>query len=183
MQRRACEEGSNSRRLRRVSQCLKPSSSLEIVRVSQRVVIVGLGEVGKPLLKIITKRHEVFGVDIDLEAPIDRCDIMHICFPFRDEGFISQVSEYIGRYQPALTVINSTVAPGTTRKIATQSGRSVVNSPVRGKHTRMREEMLHYTKFIGALDPEAGADLAKHFQSVGMRTKLLSSPEATEIAK
>jgi UDP-N-acetyl-D-mannosaminuronate dehydrogenase len=47
----------------------------------------------------------------------------------------------------------------------------------------MQEEMLHYTKFIGALDSKAGADAATHFQSVGMRTKLLGSPEASEIAK
>jgi len=151
--------------------------------VKQRIVIVGLGEVGKPLLEIITTRHEVFGVDIDLAAPVDRCDVMHICFPFRDKTFVGQVSKYIGRYQPDLTIINSTVAPGTTRCIAIDSGKPVVNSPVRGKHVRMREEMLHYTKFIGALDVESGSRAADHFQSVGMRTKLLGSPEATEIAK
>jgi len=156
---------------------------LEVALIRQRIVIVGLGEVGKPLLEIITTRHEVFGVDIGLAAPVNRCDVMHICFPFRDKEFVGQVSEYIRRYQPDLTIINSTVAPGTTRRIATDSNKPVVNSPVRGKHVRMREEMLHYTKFIGALDPESGAAAAKHFQSVGMRTKLLASPEATEIAK
>src|SRR5690349_6254227 len=150
---------------------------------SQNVVVVGVGEVGKPLSEIIPLRHEVFGVDIALTAPVNRCDVMHICFPFRDKEFIGQVSEYIRRYQPNLTIINSTVAPGTTRRIATDSNKPVVNSPVRGKHVRMREEMLHYTKFIGALDPESGAAAAKHFQSIGMRIKLLASPEATEIAK
>jgi UDP-N-acetyl-D-mannosaminuronate dehydrogenase len=150
---------------------------------AQTVVVVGLGEVGKPLSEIIRLRHEVFGVDIGLAAPVNRCDVMHICFPFRDKEFIGQVSEYIRRYQPDLTIINSTVAPGMTRRIATDSNKPVVNSPVRGKHVRMREEMLHYTKFIGALDPESGAAAAKHFQSIGMRTNLLASPEATEIAK
>jgi UDP-N-acetyl-D-mannosaminuronate dehydrogenase len=150
---------------------------------TQTVVIVGLGEVGKPLSEIIKKRHQVFEVDIDLAAPVKRCDVMHICFPFRDNKFVSQVLEYIGQYRPGLTIINSTVAPGTTRQIATKSGMPVVNSPVRGKHVRMREEMLHYTKFIGSLDSKSGADAAKHFQGVGMRTKLLSSPEATEVAK
>jgi UDP-N-acetyl-D-mannosaminuronate dehydrogenase len=151
--------------------------------VSQRVVIVGLGEVGKPLLEIITTRHEVFGVDIDLAAPVNQCDVMHVCFPFRDKEFVDQVSEYIGQYRPSLTIINSTVAPGTTRQIATKSGTSVVNSPIRGKHARMREELLHYTKFIGALDPDTGKRAVDHFQGLGMKTRLLSSPEATEIAK
>jgi UDP-N-acetyl-D-mannosaminuronate dehydrogenase len=151
--------------------------------VSETIVIVGLGEVGKPLFEIIKKRHQVFGVDIDLAAPLNRCDVMHICFPFRDQKFVAQVVEYIGRYQPALTIINSTVAPGTSRRIAGESGASVVNSPVRGKHARMQKEMLHYTKFIGALDRESGAQAAQHFKSVGIKTKVLGPPEATEIAK
>jgi len=151
--------------------------------MNEIITIVGLGEVGKPLFEIIKTQHEVFGVDIDLAAPLNRCDVMHICFPFSGRKFTGQVVDYIRRYQPALTIINSTVAPGTTRRIADESGRPVVNSPVRGKHARMREEMLHYTKFIGALDPESGARAAQHFESVGMKTKVLGSPEATEIAK
>jgi UDP-N-acetyl-D-mannosaminuronate dehydrogenase len=47
----------------------------------------------------------------------------------------------------------------------------------------MREEMLHYRKFIGALDSESGTAAVEHFRSVGMRTQLLKSPEATEISK
>ena len=151
--------------------------------MSKTVIIVGLGEVGKPLLEIVKTKHEVFGVDINLAAPLNRCDVMHICFPFGDQKFVAQVVEYIARYQPGLTIINSTVAPGTSRRIAGASGMSVVNSPVRGKHVRMREEMLHYTKFIGALDPESATRATQHFESVGMKTKVLGSPEATEIAK
>jgi UDP-N-acetyl-D-mannosaminuronate dehydrogenase len=151
--------------------------------MSETVLIVGLGEVGKPLFEIVKKHHDVFGVDIDLTAPLKRCDIMHICFPFREQTFVGEVVEYIGRYQPALTIVNSTVAPGTTRRIAIESGAAVVNSPVRGKHACMQEEMLHYTKFIGALDPESGARAAQHFESVGIKSKVLGSPETTEIAK
>jgi hypothetical protein len=97
------------------------------------------------LFEIVKTQHEVFSVDIDLAAPLNRCDIMHICFPFRDEKFVGEVV-----YQPALPIVNSTVAPGTSRSIADESGMAVVNSPVRGKHGRMREEILRYTKFIGA---------------------------------
>ena len=118
-----------------------------------------------------------------MAAPVKRCDVMHICFPFRDQKFAGQTTEYIDRYKPDLTIINSTVAPGTTRRIACESGTAVVNSPIRGKHARMREEMHHYTKFIGALDGDSGKRAAEHFQGLGMKTRLLSSPEATEIAK
>src|SRR5947207_1021443 len=147
------------------------------------VVIVGLGEVGKPLLEIMKGRYQTFGVDINQPASISRCDVMHICFPCESGKFTTQVVEYIRQYQPALTIINSTVAPGTTRSIAGESGTAVVHSPIRGKHVRMQEEMLRYTKFIGALDLQSGQHAVEHFGGVGMKTKLLSSPEASEIAK
>jgi UDP-N-acetyl-D-mannosaminuronate dehydrogenase len=147
------------------------------------VVIVGLGEVGKPLLEIMKGRYRTFGVDINQPAPVSQCDVMHICFPFQNGNFVGQVVEYIHQYRPALTVINSTVAPGTTRSIAVESGTAVVSSPVRGKHARMQEELLHYTKFVGALDPRAGQRAVEHFEGIGMRAKLLASPEASEIAK
>jgi UDP-N-acetyl-D-mannosaminuronate dehydrogenase len=151
--------------------------------MDQTVVIVGVGEVGKPLLEIMKSKYQTFGVDINQSAPVSQCDVMHVCFPFQNDKFVGQAVEYIHQYRPALTVINSTVAPGTTRRIAFESAAAVVNSPVRGKHVRMQEEMLHYTKFVGALDASSGRRAAEHFEKVGMKTKVLSSPEATEIAK
>jgi len=147
------------------------------------VVIVGLGEVGKPLLEIMKSQYQVFGVDINQPASVSQCDVMHVCFPFQSEKFCRQVVEYIGQYRPALTVINSTVAPGTTRSIAVESGSAVVHSPVRGKHARMQQEMLHYVKFVGALDERSGQRAIEHFEGVGMKTTLVTSPEASEIAK
>jgi UDP-N-acetyl-D-mannosaminuronate dehydrogenase len=147
------------------------------------VVIVGLGEVGKPLLEIMKGTYRTFGVDINQPAPVSQCDVMHICFPFQSDKFVRQVVEYIYQYRPALTVINSTVAPGTTRSIAVESGTAIVNSPVRGKHARMQEELLHYTKFVGALDPRSGQRAVEHYEGIGMKAKLLASPEASEIAK
>jgi UDP-N-acetyl-D-mannosaminuronate dehydrogenase len=158
---------------------LKESASA----MQQAVVIVGLGEVGKPLLDIMKSRYQTFGVDINQPASISQCDVMHICFPFQSKAFVGQVVEYIDQYRPGLTVINSTVAPGSTRSIAVESRAPVVHSPIRGKHARMQEELLHYTKFVGALDPQSGQHAVEHFEKVGMKTKLLGSPEASEIAK
>jgi UDP-N-acetyl-D-mannosaminuronate dehydrogenase len=59
----------------------------------------------------------------------------------------------------------------------------VVNSPVRGKHTRMAADLLRYDKFVGGVDAASAERAAQHFQSVGMKTRILSSPEATELAK
>jgi len=150
----------------------------------KKVVVVGLGEVGRPLFEIASRHHQTIGVDIEpVVKKFQRIDVMHICFPFQVKDFVSEVARRIEQFKPALTIINSTVAVGTTRAVAERSGATVVNSPVRGKHVRMVEDLFHYTKFVGALDPAAGERAAGHFQSLGMKTRILSSPEATELAK
>jgi len=153
------------------------------VKKNNKVIIVGLGEVGKPLFQLMSRYHDTLGVDI---SPVDDAggvDVLHICFPFEIKDFVGESVRYIERYKPQLTIVNSTVGVGTTRAIGERSGAAVVNSPVRGKHARMLEELTHYTKFVGAADAVAGERAAKHFQSVGMKTKVLASPEASELAK
>jgi UDP-N-acetyl-D-mannosaminuronate dehydrogenase len=148
------------------------------------VVVAGLGEVGKPILELVSEQHNAIGVDIS--PPVERIaqvDVLHVCYPFEINDFVGETARYIERYKPALTIINSTVGIGTTRAISERTGTAVVNSPVRGKHACMLEELRLYTKFVGAADPEAGEQAARHFQSVGVNTTILSSPEATELAK
>jgi UDP-N-acetyl-D-mannosaminuronate dehydrogenase len=148
------------------------------------VLVIGLGEVGKPLLSILSQSYEAVGIDIqDPAERIERANVMHICYPFEIRDFVGETVRYIARYRPELTIINSTVAVGTTRKIAALAGTDVVHSPVRGKHAHMRDEMLHYTKFIGAQYRAAAQKAANHFESSGFKTKVLSSPEATELGK
>jgi UDP-N-acetyl-D-mannosaminuronate dehydrogenase len=164
----------------------KQSPSLrrpQAVKSNKKVVVVGLGEIGRPLFQLISEHHEVFGVDISPVGRIDQVDVMHVCYPFQIKNFTGETARYIEYFRPALTVINSTVAVGTTRTIAERTGTAVVNSPVRGKHARMLEELQLYTKFVGAIDPATAEQAAKHFESVGLKTKILSSPEATELAK
>src|ERR1019366_2077000 len=151
---------------------------------NKNVIVVGLGEVGKPLLQLISKHQDVVGVDIaPPEQRITDVGILHVCYPFEIRDFIGETVRYIELFKPELTIINSTVAVGTTRAVAERTSAAVVNSPVRGKHVRMFEELSKYVKFIGAIDPAAGEMAADHFQSIGMKTKVLSSPEATELAK
>jgi UDP-N-acetyl-D-mannosaminuronate dehydrogenase len=147
------------------------------------ILVVGLGEVGNPLYEIIKEHHEAIGVDIDPVELHGECEVMHICYPFSIHDFIGQSVAYIEKYKPHLTIINSTVAPGTTRTIYSKTGASVVFSPVRGKHFKMKQDMLHYAKYIGGVDEESSQKAAEHFQSIGMKTRILSSPEAAELAK
>lgn len=150
---------------------------------SGRVVIVGLGEVGKPLLELLSNHYETVGVDIggcDYTGPVS---VLHVCYPFEIRNFTGETARYIERFRPAVTVINSTVGVGTTRAVYEQTGAPVVNSPVRGKHIRMLEDMQKYTKFVGAIDRSAAEAAAAHFESAGLKSKILSTPEATELAK
>lgn len=150
---------------------------------NKKTVVVGLGEIGKPLFQLLSTKHEVVGVDVSPVAPVDNVDLMHVCYPFQIKDFIGETARYMELYHPELTVINSTVSVGTTRAIAERTGKAVVNSPVRGKHVRMLQEIQFYTKFVGAIDPIWGEKAAQHFNAVGMKTKILTTPEATELAK
>jgi UDP-N-acetyl-D-mannosaminuronate dehydrogenase len=151
--------------------------------VRQNVIVVGLGEVGKPLFELISKHHDTIGVDISPVEPVGHIDVMHVCYPFQIKDFIGETARYIELFKPTLTVVNSTVAIGTTRAIAERTGTAIVNSPVRGKHAHMLDQLQIYTKFVGAMDATVGQQAAEHFESVGLKTKVLSSPEATELAK
>jgi UDP-N-acetyl-D-mannosaminuronate dehydrogenase len=149
-----------------------------------KVVVVGLGEVGKPLFDVISKHHHTLAVDISpVDPPLESVEVLHICYPFQTRDFVGETARYVERFRAQMTIINSTVAIGTTRAIAERTGATVVNSPVRGKHIRMFEDLHNYKKFVGGMTAQAGQKAAEHFESVGLKTQILSSPEATELAK
>jgi UDP-N-acetyl-D-mannosaminuronate dehydrogenase len=149
-----------------------------------QILIVGLGEVGSALATVIERRLPVLRHDLErreFSAPID---VMHICIPFQSRvQFESMVIEYIERFRPQLTVINSTVQPGTTRSISHRTRVPVAYSPVRGKHIRMAEELLNYVKYVAAEDQAVAARAAAHFRDVGMKPRMMSRPETLELSK
>jgi UDP-N-acetyl-D-mannosaminuronate dehydrogenase len=154
--------------------------------MSDVTAVVGLGEVGAPLLRVVQCAGQpAVGIDVDpVRLPArGSVDVMHICFPFEMPDFIGEVVRYIELLEPARTVINSTVAVGTTRSIHERSGAAVAHSPVRGKHARMTDELIAYEKYVGALDRDVAAAVAEHFEAVGIRTRIVSSPETSELAK
>jgi hypothetical protein len=134
-------------------------------------------------MQLLARRYEVIGVDISPIGPLEGVEVLHICYPFQIRDFVGETARYIEQFRPALTIVNSTVAVGTTRAIAEKTGTAVVNSPVRGKHIRMLEDLQFYTKFVGGIDRATAEKTAKHFEFVGLKTRILPSPEATELAK
>lgn len=148
------------------------------------VVVVGLGEVGRPLLNILSKTYDCVGVDV---APVNihgSCSVLHLCYPFQINDFIGVSADYVAKYQPQLTIIHSTVAPGTTTQLqqAVASDR-VVFSPVRGKHARMEADMMRYKKFVAASAPEIAQEAASHFAQAGFQTDTFPTPEIGELSK
>jgi UDP-N-acetyl-D-mannosaminuronate dehydrogenase len=148
------------------------------------VVVVGLGEVGRPLLNILSRSFECAGVDL---APVDihrPCSVLHICYPFQIRNFISITANYVARYDPRLTILHCTVAPGTTRELQDAIGdKRLAYSPVRGKHVRMEADMIRYKKFVAASSPEVAQEAATHLSNAGFQTSVFRTPEIGELSK
>jgi UDP-N-acetyl-D-mannosaminuronate dehydrogenase len=154
--------------------------------MKQTVVVAGLGEVGRPLLGLVERAgHIAVGVDLEpATLPVKGAtDVLHVCFPFEVSDFVGEATRYVELLEPALTILNSTVGVGTTREVYARTCRPIAYSPVRGKHARMVEELLKYRKYVGGVDENASNAAAAHFKSLGMTTRIVSSPEAAELSK
>ena len=145
------------------------------------VLVVGLGEIGGPLLNILRTAHHAAGRDIE-DRPFDGVQVLHLCFPYTSE-FVSSASGYVSLYEPEVVVVNSTVIPGTTREIQEKTGVPAVYSPVRGKHARMTDELRRYRKFVAGTSAQAVALVEGHFTAAGITTQRMSSLEGLELAK
>lgn len=145
------------------------------------VLVVGLGEVGRPLLEVLGAAHRAFGRDV-ADRAFHGVQILHVCFPFGPE-FVASAARYAARYQPGVIVVDSTVVPGTTRAIQEETATPTVYSPVRGKHARMAEELRRYRKYVAGTSAEAVATVADHFAAAQVATGRMSSPESLELAK
>src|SRR5687768_5543100 len=96
------------------------------------IVVVGLGEIGRPLFNIIKAAHPTtLGVDIEPVEIKEPIGILHLCFPFTlTNGFVATAVGYAKRYKPEVLVVNSTVVPGTCTAIEEACGVPTVYSPV-----------------------------------------------------
>jgi len=166
----------------------------------ESILIVGLGEVGHTLFELFKNsgKFDVYGFDLDankmrsivgnVELP-KTVDVMHVCYPCTEpEKFVQTTVNYIKKFKPKLTIIESTVAPGTTMKIYELTKSPVVNSPIRGMHKNletMKKDILFWSKYkyIGAPTKDLAIAAEKHFQKLGLKTKILKSPVETELAK
>jgi len=167
--------------------------------VGEKVLVVGLGEVGRPLFDLLRESGQftVYGFDTDNakmreagqghdELPSE-VNVMHVCLPCNEQDkFVSIVVGYAKKFSPRLLIINSTVPPGTTLEVSKHCRCLAAHSPVRGVHKsleHMKWELKRWTKYVGGVDAKSAKAASKHFQRLGLKIKILRSPLETELAK
>lgn len=141
-----------------------------------RFAIAGYGEVGQALSKFYNK--DVLIKDIDRDDGLYDLDVLNICFPYSD-NFIDEVNKLIYYSQAKITIIHSTVAPGTTQAI----GGRVCHSPCKGVHPNLYEGLKTFIKFIGSDNPAVGIEAQAHLRMLGFETELIYNSRTTELAK
>ena len=148
-----------------------------------KIGIFGYGEIGKAVAKFY-KNPQI--KDLKRDDGLDGVEILHICIPWSD-NFIRIVKKEIKEIKPKLTIIHSTVAPGTTKKLVLSLpkglSKMIVHSPVRGIHPYLYQGIKTFVKYIGTDNKKAGRLAKKHFKSLGIKTKVLRSSITTEIGK
>ena len=159
-------------------------------------VVVGIGEIGKPILKLLSKRNITVGFDSNPDLMVERkferyknlqTSFLHITIPVTDK-FINNVLKLCKKFQPECIVIHSTIKPGTTKKIQGKLSIPVIYSATRGVHKRMMHDLKRYTKFfvISTNAPRskwASSRFVKLMKGCGIKTKKMSKPETLELAK
>jgi UDP-N-acetyl-D-mannosaminuronate dehydrogenase len=171
-----------------------------LLLAKENVIVIGLGEVGQPIYELLKMNpsFNVFGLDLNKDRMHDigqhesdippEIGVMHVCIPCSDKTkFVNTVADYVHRFNPKLVIINSTVELGATLDVFRHCGNCLVaHSPIRGVHKSadyMKKELKRWTKYIGGATPEAAEQSRKHFDKLGLKTKVLKSCVETELAK
>ena len=159
-------------------------------------VVAGIGEIGNPILKLLSKQNITVGFDLNPDLMDKRkferyknlqTSFLHITIPVTDK-FINNVLKLCKKFQPECIVIHSTIKPGTTKKIQGKLSIPVIYSATRGVHKRMMHDLKRYTKFfvISTNAPRskwASSRFVKLMKGCGIKTKKMSKPETLELAK
>ena len=159
-------------------------------------IVAGLGEIGSPILKLISRATIAVGYDINKKymnknkfnkyQNIDTY-FLHVCIPFTKE-FITNVVLLSEKFNPEAIIIHSTVSPYTTKKLQDKLNIPIIYSATRGVHKRMLSDLRRYAKFysIESNAPRknwASINFSKLMKKCGVKTKKMSSPLTLELAK
>lgn len=146
---------------------------------NQKIAILGYGEVGQAIAKFYKKP---FIKDLTRDDGLKGADILHICIPWSDR-FVNIAEKEIKTIKPKLTIVHSTVVPGTTKRLSEKLKGTVVHSPIRGIHPHLYKGVKTFVKYIGADNKKAGNLAKKHLESLGIKTRVFGSSTTTELGK
>ena len=119
-------------------------------------IVVGLGEIGMPLLKLISKKENAIGYDLDKKLMNQtkfkkfqdlQTRFLHIAIPVT-KNFNSNIIKLYEQFMPECIVIHSTISPGTTEQLQKKLKIPLIFSATRGVHKRMLKDLQRYTKFF-----------------------------------
>lgn len=159
-------------------------------------VVAGLGEIGSPILKLISKATKAAGYDLNSKLVDQKAyekleplktRFLHVCIPFNSK-FEKNVLELEKKYRPQGIIIHSTISPGTTNRLQDKLAIPVIYSATRGVHKRMLYDLKRYTKFF-AIEPGAPnekwavVNYTNLMKKSGVKTKKMSNPKTLELAK
>tara|TARA_B100000029_G_scaffold513709_1_gene614092 strand:- start:2070 stop:2816 length:747 start_codon:yes stop_codon:yes gene_type:complete len=157
-------------------------------------IVVGLGEIGLPIYKLLTKHYPTEGLDINpilnkQKPSLKNYDVafVHFCIPF-SKNFFKIISTYEKKIKPESIVIHSTISPKTTEKLQKLTSCPIIYSATRGVHKRMLSDLKRYTKFYSVYNyAPKSSSISKMFEQrmkkCGIKTKKLSDPLTLELAK
>jgi len=165
-------------------------------KIMKKDIVAGLGEIGLPILKLITKNENVVGYDLNKKLMDEKkfmkfecvqTRFLHITIPV-NKNFNSNVIHLYKKFQPECIVIHSTISPGTTEVIQKKLNIPLIFSATRGVHKRMIRDLQRYTKFFAISKNAPKKDWAvyqyrKTMKKCGIKTHQMSKPETLELAK
>lgn len=154
----------------------------------KKVGIIGYGEIGQSLEKLYLGKDIVIQINdtgLDKSEIESNVDILNIAIPFTSKDtFVEVVSKYITELKPELTIIHSTVTPGTTLDVIKNTkNNNIIHSPVRGVHPNLYEGLKTFIKFIGSDNKEATILAKNHYDEIDLKYEIFESSKATELAK
>ena len=164
--------------------------------IMKKDIVAGLGEIGLPILKLISKKENAVGYDLDKKLINEKkfkkfesltTRFLHIAIPV-NENFNLNVIQLYKKFQPECIVVHSTISPGTTEQLQKKLIIPLIFSATRGIHKRMIQDLKRYTKFFAISKNAPKKQLAiseyhKTMKKCGIKTQQMSKPETLELAK
>ncbi len=162
----------------------------------KKEVVVGIGEIGLPILQLISKAEIAVGFDSNPKKmnltkfkkyQKLKTNFLHICIPF-NKKFLENVSLLYKKFEPDGIVIHSTVSPYTIKKLQQKLPIPIIYSATRGMHRHMLSDLKRYTKFFAIEKSAPSAKWASDtfsrlMKKCEVKTKRISSPITLELAK